>query len=137
MKFMKYLLGYPPLLGVFIVSNVSLIIDLKILGGGYTFLLFYCIFVKKFCKNFGGRVHFYPSPHHPSPPLCASMSVSVSVSLSLSLSLDLISLRWIQFRRHSHFYSRLVGLPSFAQDFNCQQCLPAYVLFLSLYIKFP
>ncbi len=32
-------------------------------GGGYTFLVFYCIFINKFCKNLGGRVHFYlPSP---------------------------------------------------------------------------
>ena len=38
----------------------------KILGGGYTFLVFYCNFINKFCKNFGGRVHFYPpSPPHP------------------------------------------------------------------------
>ncbi len=38
----------------------------KIFGGGYTFLVFYSIFINKFCKNFGGRVHFYP----PSPPPC-------------------------------------------------------------------
>ncbi len=37
----------------------------KILGGGYTFLVFYCIFINKFCKNFGGRVHFYPPPPPP------------------------------------------------------------------------
>jgi hypothetical protein len=35
--------------------------------GGYTFLVFYCIFINKFCKNFGGRVHFYP-PSPPPPP---------------------------------------------------------------------
>jgi hypothetical protein len=40
----------------------------KIFWGGYTLWVFYCIFIKKFCKNFGGRLHFYP----PSPPLCAS-----------------------------------------------------------------
>jgi hypothetical protein len=32
----------------------------KILKGGYTFLVFYCIFNNKFCKNFVGRVHFQP-----------------------------------------------------------------------------
>jgi hypothetical protein len=38
----------------------------KIFGGGYTVLVFYGIFINKFCKNFGGRVHFYPpSPPHP------------------------------------------------------------------------
>ncbi len=45
----------------------------KIFGGGYTFLVFYCIFINKFCKNFGGRVHFYPPPSPPLP-LWASMS---------------------------------------------------------------
>ncbi len=40
----------------------------KILGGGYTFLVFYCIFINKVCKNFGGRVHFYPPPLSPLPP---------------------------------------------------------------------
>ncbi len=45
----------------------------KILGGGYTFLVFYCIFINKFWKNFGGRVHFYP-PSPPPHPLCASMA---------------------------------------------------------------
>ncbi len=40
-------------------------------GGGYTFLVFDCIFKNKFCKNFGGRVHFYPPL--PLTPLCASM----------------------------------------------------------------
>ncbi len=33
---------------------------MKIFGGGYTFLVFYCIFISKFYKDFGGRVHFYP-----------------------------------------------------------------------------
>jgi hypothetical protein len=32
--------------------------DVKILGVGYTFLVFYCIFFNKVYKNFGGRVHF-------------------------------------------------------------------------------
>jgi hypothetical protein len=46
---------------------------MKILGGGYTFLVFYYIFINKFWKNFRERVHFYPlSP----PPLCASMFVT-------------------------------------------------------------
>ncbi len=31
----------------------------KSFGRGYTFLVFYCIFIKKFFKNFGERVHFY------------------------------------------------------------------------------
>ncbi len=38
-------------------------------GGGYHFMVFYCIFINKFCKNFGGRVHFYP-PLTPPPPVC-------------------------------------------------------------------
>ncbi len=38
----------------------------KIFCGGYTFLVFYCIFINKFCKTFGGRIHFYP----PSPLVC-------------------------------------------------------------------
>jgi hypothetical protein len=43
----------------------------KISGGGYTFLVFYCIFINKFCKNFGGRIHFYPpSPPKSPPPVC-------------------------------------------------------------------
>ncbi len=31
-------------------------------------MVFYCIFINKFCKNFGGRVHFYPPLTSPSPP---------------------------------------------------------------------
>jgi hypothetical protein len=31
----------------------------KVFGGGYTFLVFYCIFINKFCKKFGDWVHFF------------------------------------------------------------------------------
>ncbi len=41
----------------------------KIFGGGYTFLVFFYIFINKFSKNFGGRVYFYP-PLTPPPPVC-------------------------------------------------------------------
>ena len=39
----------------------------KIFGGGCTFLVFYCIFINKFSKKIGGRVHFYPPSHPPHP----------------------------------------------------------------------
>ena len=51
----------------------------KILGGGYNFLVFYCIFINKFCKNFGGRVHFYP----PSPP-CVHLWLELALSRTAS-----------------------------------------------------
>jgi hypothetical protein len=38
------------------------------LGEGTPFLVVYCIFINKFCKSFGGRVHFYPPPT--SHPVC-------------------------------------------------------------------
>jgi hypothetical protein len=47
-------------------------------GEGTPFLVFYCIFINKFCKKFGGRVHFYP----PSPsPLCASTELLLTSRL--------------------------------------------------------
>ncbi len=49
----------------------------KILVGGYTFLVFYCIFINKFCKNFREGTllsTLSPPPPHP-PPMCASMKL--------------------------------------------------------------
>jgi hypothetical protein len=46
----------------------------KIFGGGYTFLVF-GIFINKFCKNFGGMVHFYP-PSPPAPSPCVHLWIT-------------------------------------------------------------
>ncbi len=42
------------------------------LGGRLHLLAFYCIFINKFGKKFGGRVHFNPPspPYPPPPPVC-------------------------------------------------------------------
>jgi hypothetical protein len=42
----------------------------KIFGGGSTFLVFYCIFINKFCKILEGGYTFIPPPI-PSPLPCA------------------------------------------------------------------
>jgi hypothetical protein len=44
----------------------------KIFWGEGTAFGVYCSFINKFCKNVGGRIHFYPPLTHspPSPPVC-------------------------------------------------------------------
>jgi hypothetical protein len=62
----------------------------KFFGGGYTFLVFYCIFINKFCKNFGGRVQLYP----PQPPLCISMFTYLSFTIVVCF---IFSTHWLAF----------------------------------------
>ena len=62
----------------------------EIVSGGYTFLVFYCIFINKFCKKFGGRVKFYP----PQPPLCISMFTYLSFTIVVCF---IFSTHWLAF----------------------------------------
>jgi hypothetical protein len=64
----------------------------KIFGGGYTFLALYCIFINKFCKNFGRWVHFYLPLTHPCVHLCWLPTIQ-----NLYLDLD-ANLHQIEFR---------------------------------------
>ncbi len=84
----------------------------KIWGGGYTFLVLYCIFINKFCKHFGGRVHFYPlTPLTPPPPVCIYVTCLKNSEffniLSLGIAVAQVALpgRWAA--------DRLLGMPRY------------------------